>query len=40
MERRIEDLEDKLNATQDENEEYRSKNEKLDRIVYDQKTQI
>jgi hypothetical protein len=35
MERRIEDLEDKLNAAQDENEEYRSKNEKLDRIVND-----
>jgi hypothetical protein len=40
MERRIEDLEDKLNAAQDENEEYRSKNEKLDRIVNDQKIQI
>jgi hypothetical protein len=35
MERRIEDLEDKLNHTQDEGEEVRSKNERLERIVID-----
>jgi len=33
MERRIEDLEDKLTNTQDENEEYRHKVERLDRTV-------
>ena len=40
MERRIEDLEDKLNHAYDEGEEVRSKNERLERIVNDQKTQI
>jgi len=35
MERRIEDLEDKLNHAYDEGEEVRSKNERLERIVND-----
>jgi hypothetical protein len=35
MERRIEDVEDKLNHSQDEGEEIRSTNERLQRIVND-----
>jgi predicted nucleic acid-binding Zn-ribbon protein len=40
MERRIEDLEDKLNVCQDENEELRAKSERNERTVTDQKKQI
>ena len=36
MDRRIEDLEDKLNHSQDEYEESRSKIERLERTIYDQ----
>ena len=38
MERRIEDLEDKLNHSQDFAEETKNRNEKLERLVNEQKT--
>ena len=40
MERRIEDLEDKLTNTQDENEEQRHKTERLSKTCSDQRQSL